>query len=108
MSVFENEISRFVWFADRSNNPEQRVSFIKLYSKLQSEIILLIADKLGISQEELQSRYDTFYAKYPIDASCLDVTAEKKEFFNHIIRTRDSDRFMSVHESLSKRYAGLL
>lgn len=101
ISVFENEISREILYNSNQNTLE---TFFDMYNELQSNLFEIVANKLGISVDDVQQAYNAYNKQTTVKLeNTVLLDREKEEFFNYITETRKGHKMNSINY-VSKKY----
>ena len=95
ISIYENEISRETWYHTYiSDMPD----FSKKYNEIQTNFFRILANKLGVTTEEIQVFYNDFNDKEKIDIFEVNfLNKNKLEYLDYILETRKNDKMESIN-----------
>ena len=100
ISVFENEISREIWY---NSNQNTLTGFFEIYDDIQTNFFDIIAKKLGVSTEDIQYSYDSYNKEIIVDGNSISfLNSEKKQFYQYIVETRKNDKMNSINQVKNK------
>jgi len=100
ISVFENELSRELFY---NSNQDTLEKFFDVYTDVQSELFNIIANKLGISVDELQQIYNAYNSKVSVDVNRISILDyNEKNYYNYILNTRKNHKMNSINYVITK------
>lgn len=101
ISVFENQISREVFFSSKQESLEL---FFEMYNDMQSELFEMISKKLNVSLEEVQQAYNSFNKQVNVNLNnTVLLNKEKEEFLNYITENAKNHKVNSINY-VSEKY----
>lgn len=100
ISVFENEISRTIWY---NSNVETLSEFYSMYENVQSDFFQILAESLIINVDEVQQIYNAYNKNTSVNFDNTTLVDEsKKDFYKHILETREGDKMNSINYVFEK------
>lgn len=101
ISVFENEISREIWYTSNQNTLN---GFFEMYNDIQSNFFEMISKKINVSLDNVQQAYNSYNKQVEIDLSNMTIIDEDKiDFYKFILETRKNDKMNSIN-FVSEKY----
>lgn len=102
MSIYEDELSRFLWYSNASYR-DSYTDFFEFYTQVQLLIFNQIAQQTNYSQEKIVNLYITYHLANEKESLAF-LSSEQQQFYEYIESSRQGDHknaIIDVYQQMS-------